>query len=75
MAEPHADALRSMRRIYLDAGKQDEFFLDLGAQAFAAELTRLGIDHTLELFEGAHGGISYRYPGAVRELVLALGNR
>jgi enterochelin esterase-like enzyme len=73
MAEPHAEALRSMRRIYLDAGKQDEFFLDLGAQAFAAELARLDIPHSLELFEGGHSGISYRYPGAVRELVLALG--
>jgi Putative esterase len=72
MAEPHADALRSMRRIYLDAGRRDEYFLDLGAQAFSAELTRLGISHTLELFDGKHGGISYRYPGAVRELVLAL---
>jgi hypothetical protein len=75
MAEPHADALRSMRRIYLDAGKQDQFFLDLGAQAFSTELTRLGIEHTLELFDGTHDGISYRYPGAVRELVIALGNR
>ena len=75
MAEPHADALRSMRRIYLDAGKQDEFFLDLGAQAFSRELTRLGIEHTLELFEGHHGGIAHRYPGAIRELVLALGER
>jgi len=35
-------------------------------------LTRLGIEHSLELFDGAHGGISYRYPGAIRELVLAL---
>ncbi len=73
MAEPHADALRGLRRIYLDAGRQDEFFLDLGAQAFAGELSRLGITHTLELFEGRHGGISHRYPGAIRELVLALG--
>ncbi len=72
MAEPHADALGSMRRIYLDAGRQDEFFLDLGAQAFADELTRLGIDHSLELFDGAHGGIAHRYPAAIRELVLAL---
>ena len=38
---PHADALRSMRRIYLDAGRRDEWFLDLGAQAFAEELTQL----------------------------------
>ncbi len=72
MAEPHADALRSMRRIYLDAGRQDEFFLDLGAQAFSDELTRLDIAHTLELFDGKHGGISYRYPGAIRQLVLSL---
>jgi hypothetical protein len=72
MAEPYADALRSMRRIYLDAGKQDEFFLDLGAQAFSDELSRLRVQHTLELFDGTHGGISYRYPGAIRELVLAL---
>ena len=72
MAPDHADALRSMRRIYLDAGKSDEFYLDLGAQAFAAELERLGVEHSLELFEGGHGGISYRYPGAIRELVQAL---
>jgi hypothetical protein len=72
MAEPHADALRRMRRIYLDAGRQDEFFLDLGAQAFSDELTRLDIAHTLELFDGKHGGISYRYPGAIRQLVLSL---
>jgi enterochelin esterase-like enzyme len=72
MAPRHADALRSMRRIYLDAGQSDEYFLDLGAQAFAAELTKLGIEHTLELFPGKHGGISYRYPRAIAELVRAL---
>jgi hypothetical protein len=72
MAPRHADALRSMRRVYLDAGKSDEWFLDLGAQAFAAELEKLGVEHTLELFDGKHGGITYRYPGAIRELVLAL---
>ena len=72
MAATRTDALHGLRRIYLDAGRQDEFFLDLGAQAFSLELTRLGVDHTLELFDGKHGGISYRYPGAIRELVLAL---
>ena len=38
----HADALRSMRRIYLDAGRSDEWYLDLGAQAFANELSATG---------------------------------
>ncbi len=72
MAPVHADSLHSMRRIYLDAGKGDEYFLDLGAQAFATELDKLGVQHSLELFDGRHGGISYRYPGAIRELILAL---
>jgi S-formylglutathione hydrolase FrmB len=72
MAPRRKDALRSMRRIYLDAGKGDEYFLDLGAQAFAQELDKLGVAHTLELFDGKHGGITYRYPGAIRELLLAL---
>jgi Putative esterase len=72
MAPHHADALRSMHRIYLDAGKNDEYFLDLGAQAFAHELEKLGAAHTLELFEGKHGGIAYRYPGAIRQLATAL---
>jgi hypothetical protein len=72
MARPHAEALRSMRRIYLDAGRSDEYYLDLGAQAFAAELEALHVEHTLELFDGKHGGLTYRYPGAIRELVLAL---
>jgi S-formylglutathione hydrolase FrmB len=72
MAPAHGEALAGLRRIYLDAGRSDEWFLDLGAQAFAGELTKLGIPHTLELFEGRHGGLSYRYPAAIRELVLAL---
>jgi hypothetical protein len=74
MAAGHAEALRSMRRIYLDAGKSDEYFLDLGAQAFSQELSKLGVEHTIELFDGRHGGINYRYPGAIRELVRALGD-
>lgn len=72
MAPGHADALRSMRRIYLDAGNRDEFFLDLGARAFADELDKLGVDYSLELYDGTHAGSQYRYPGAIRELVLAL---
>ncbi|MGO9821953.1 MAG: alpha/beta hydrolase [Solirubrobacteraceae bacterium] len=72
LAPEHGDELRSMRRIYLDAGRGDEWYLDLGAQAFADELDKLGVEYTLELFDGKHGGLGYRYPGAIRELVTAL---
>jgi S-formylglutathione hydrolase FrmB len=69
MAERHADALRSQRAIYIDAGKSDEYFLDLGAEAFRAELERIGVtDVFCELFDGKHGGIVWRYPIALRYL-------
>jgi len=72
MAPRHGDALKSLKRIYLDAGKSDEYYLDLGAQAFAKELDALDVDYSLELFEGKHGALQYRYPGAIRELIEAL---
>ena len=69
MVERHADALRGLRAIYIDAGKSDEYFLDLGAEAFRRELERIGVtDVFFELFDGKHGGIVWRYPIALRYL-------
>jgi S-formylglutathione hydrolase FrmB len=62
MAPGHADQLRSLCGVYLDAGRRDEYFLDLGAAAFSAELDALGVDHTFELFDATHAAIEYRYP-------------
>jgi hypothetical protein len=72
MAAGHAEALGSMRAIYLDAGRQDEFFLDLGATALSNELARLGIPHSLELFDGNHDSVDERQPEAIGELARAL---
>jgi hypothetical protein len=72
MAPHHAAALHGMRRIHLEAGTRDDYFLDLGTTAFAKELKVLGVDHTLELFDGRHGGLQYRYAGAIKELVEAM---
>ena len=69
MVPRHADALGSMRAIYIDAGKRDEYFLDLGAEAFRQELGEIGVsDCFFELFEGTHMAIEYRYPQALRYL-------
>ncbi|HYM52606.1 MAG TPA: alpha/beta hydrolase-fold protein [Candidatus Dormibacteraeota bacterium] len=68
MAPRHADALLAQRAIWIDAGRSDEFFLDLGAEAFRQELERLGITKPVvhyELFEGTHGGTEWRYPMAI----------
>jgi hypothetical protein len=72
MAPRRAEALASMRLIYLDAGRSDDFYLDLGAQAFSNELTTLGVEHHLEFFDGTHMGLQYRYPGAIRRVIEAL---
>jgi S-formylglutathione hydrolase FrmB len=65
MAAGHADALRSLRGVYLDAGRKDDYWLDLGAAAFSAELDALGVEHVFELFDDTHSGIEYRYPRAL----------
>jgi S-formylglutathione hydrolase FrmB len=69
MVPQHADDLRSMKAIYIDAGTKDEWFLDLGAEAFRRALAEVGVaDVFFELFDGKHGAIEYRYPQALRFL-------
>ena len=63
MVPAHADALRTLRAIYLDGGTRDEWYLDLGALAFRDALAEVDVtDVACELFDAAHGGIDYRYP-------------
>ena len=70
MAPRHADALRSLKAIYIDAGNRDDAYLDLGAEAFRRALEEIGVtDVRFELFDGTHGGIEYRYPLGVKYLV------
>jgi len=65
MAPQHADVLQSLRAIWIDAGTRDEWFLDLGAEAFHATLREIGVPADVihfELFDGSHMGVDYRYP-------------
>jgi hypothetical protein len=65
MVPAHAEALRGLRGIWIDAGTRDEYHLDLGAAAFRAALGQVGVAEDLihyEIFEAGHGGIDYRYP-------------
>jgi S-formylglutathione hydrolase FrmB len=68
MAAGHAEALRSMRAVWIDAGASDDYYLDVGAEAFREELRRAGVADEVvrfELFEGTHAAIDYRYPLAL----------
>jgi hypothetical protein len=68
MVDEHAEAVRSLRAVWIDAGTKDEWYLDIGAEAFHAEILRAGLPEDrvrLELFEAGHMGIDYRYPLAL----------
>jgi S-formylglutathione hydrolase FrmB len=70
MVPRYAEALRSMRAIYIDAGTRDEYFLDLGAEAFRRALEEIGVtDVYFELFDATHAWIEYRYPLSLAYLV------
>ena len=69
MARRLGDALRSLRAIYIDCGKRDQFFLDLGAEAFRRELEAQSVtDYFFELFDATHSAIEYRYPLGLKYL-------
>ena len=69
MVSRHADALKSLKAIYVDSGKRDEYYLDLGAEAFVRELEAIGVsDYFFELFDATHRAIEYRYPKALAYL-------
>jgi S-formylglutathione hydrolase FrmB len=68
MVPDHAETLRSARGIWIDGGTSDEWYLDIGAEAFRAALLKAGVPADIihfELFEGGHMGIDYRYPLAL----------
>ncbi|GAA4632049.1 alpha/beta hydrolase-fold protein [Actinoallomurus vinaceus] len=61
----YAEALRSLRAVWIDAGNRDEYHLDFGAVAFRRAVAAAGVKDdavNFELFDAGHGAIEYRYP-------------
>jgi len=66
MVPAHAAALAGLRAVWVDAGRSDEWYLDLGAEAYVAALAAAGLEGVrFELFDGKHGGNGWRYPMAL----------
>ena len=64
--------LRNMRAIWIDSGRSDEYHLDLGSIAFHREVMAAGTREDrvhLELFDGTHRGLGWRYPLSLQFLV------
>jgi Putative esterase len=73
MVPRYADALRSLRAVWIDAGTRDEWYLDLAATGFRDELAKIGVtDVNFELFNATHMGIDYRYSQSLAYLAQRL---
>ncbi len=76
MADSRGEALRGLGAIWIDAGRRDDFYLDLGAQAFREAVAASGVEEDrvrFELFDGTHSGIDWRYPEAIGWLAAHMG--
>ncbi|MCX4245368.1 alpha/beta hydrolase [Paraliomyxa miuraensis] len=57
---PVQRSLASLRGLYLDCGRRDQYFLHYGARRLSQALQHHGIDHTYEEFDGTHSGTEHR---------------
>jgi hypothetical protein len=68
----HVETLSNMQAIWVDSGRGDDYFLDLGATAFHREVVAAGTPADrvhFELFSGTHRGLTWRYPLSLAWLV------
>ncbi|MBA3823572.1 MAG: esterase [Ktedonobacterales bacterium] len=65
-------ALRSLKLLYFECGRRDEYLLHFGARRLDRKLAALGIPHTYEESDDGHSGTAYRYPLVIAKLAAAL---
>jgi S-formylglutathione hydrolase FrmB len=73
MVAAHAEALRGLKLLFIDAGTRDEHNMDLGARIFVARLRALGIACEHQEFDDGHRGTAYRYDVSLPKLAAAIG--
>lgn len=52
--------LESLRKVFFDCGRRDQYFLHYGARQLSQALQRHGVRHVYEEFDGTHSGIDHR---------------
>jgi hypothetical protein len=70
-----AAVLRDLQTVWIDSGRSDEYHLELGATAFHREVMAAGTPSErvrLELFDGTHRNLTWRYPLSLAFLVEGL---
>ncbi len=60
LVEKHAENLKSLNLLFIDAGTRDEFNLDIGAKVLCERLKKFDVPHLHEEFDDGHFNINYR---------------
>ncbi len=60
MVGRYAEALRSLRGIYIDCGWADQYHIHYGTRILSKRLAALKIAHVYEEFDDTHSDIDYR---------------
>lgn len=68
----HVESLKSLRLLYLDCGRQDQFLLQYGLRILRRKLAEQGIPHLAEEFDDDHSDTGYRYEESLPRLWQAL---
>jgi hypothetical protein len=72
LAPLHADALRSLRALYLDVGRYDQYNIQFGTRQLVSVLKSLDINFHYEEFNGNHSGMDWRLDYSLPFLAKAL---
>ncbi len=67
-----ADGLRKLDLLFIDAGRFDEYNLQVAARRFVSGLSEAGISHVHEEFDGGHRGMAWRYSVSLSHIAEAL---
>lgn len=68
----NAEALRSLRLLFIDCGMFDEYNLQVGARLLSRKLTALNVPHVHEEFPGGHRGTHFRYEVSLPKMLAAV---
>ena len=72
LVDAHAGALRSLRALYIDCGRRDQYNLVYGARRLHRALDALGVAHRYEEFDDDHTAVDYRMDESLPFLAHAL---
>lgn len=74
LIDSHEDAIRSLKLLYIDCARFDEYNLLYGARRFTQKLRSLGIPHHYEEYEGTHRYMRHRYDVSFTAISNAISN-